>query len=195
MPFASKRSDDMVRGWFVETVEEQQAVEEMEATSDRAAAIVIASLVESRLTSVLQAAMVDVPSIKKDFFRSSGPLGSFAAKIDLALLTGLLTEEAHKDLHTMRRIRNEFAHELAPIQFDTNAQVRQLAQNFILIEKMVGPIEVEQPALGFTFGMRVADYGLLTSLPRGRYMLTGRLFVAGLDSAARRRRFSPDPWL
>jgi hypothetical protein len=185
----------MVRGWFVETVEEQQAVEEMEATSDRAAAIVIASLVESRLTSVLQAAMVDVPSIKKDLFRSSGPLGSFAAKIDLALLTGLLTEDAHKDLHIMRRIRNEFAHELTPIQFDTNARVRQLAQNFILIEKMVGPIGEKHPPRGFSFGLQVSDYDLLTSLPRGRYMLTGRLFVAGLDSAARRRRFSPDPWL
>ena len=100
----------MVRGWFVETIEEQQAIEEMEATSDRAAAIVIASLVESRLTSALQTAMADAPSIKNDFFRSSGALGSFAAKIDLALLTGLLTEDAHKDLNTMRCIRNVFAH-------------------------------------------------------------------------------------
>ncbi len=185
----------MVRGWFVETIEEQQAIEEMEATSDRAAAIVIASLVESRLTSALQTAMADAPSIKNDFFRSSGALGSFAAKIDLALLTGLLTEDAHKDLNTMRRIRNVFAHELKPTQFDANDQIRQLAQNFILIEKMMCPMEAEQVPEGFTFAMKVADYDLLKSLPRGRYMLTGRLFVAGMDSRARTRRFSPDPWI
>lgn len=185
----------MVRGWFVETIEEQQAIEEMEATSDRAAAIVIASLVESRLTSALQAAMADVPSIKNDFFRSSGALGSFAAKIDLALLNGLLTENAHKDLNTMRRIRNVFAHELKPTQFDANDQILQLARNFILIEKMMCSMEAEQVPEGFKFAMQVASYDLLKSLPRGRYMLTGRLFVAGLDRRARTRLFSPDPWM
>lgn len=185
----------MVRGWFVETIEEQQAIEEMEATSDRAAAIVIASLVEDRLTSALQAAMADAPSIKSDLFRSSGPLGSFAAKGDLALLVGLLTEDAHKDLNTMRRIRNVFAHELKPTQFDTNDQIRQLAQNFVLIERMICSLDAETVPAGFAFAMKVADYDLLKSLPRGRYMLTGRLFVAGIDSRARKRRFSIDPWM
>ncbi len=175
----------MSRGWFVETNDEQQAVEEMEAKSDRAAAIVIASLVESRLVSALQANMADVPSIKKDFFRSSGALGGFAAKTDLALLPGLLTEDAQKDLNTMRRIRNVFAHELKPTQFDANDQLRQLDQNFILIEKMMCPIEEEQAPVGFTFAMQVTDCDLLRSLPRGRYMLTGNLFVAGLDSQTR----------
>src|SRR5262245_23804710 len=182
-------------GWFVETIEEQEAIEEMEAIGDRAAAIVIASLVESRLTSALQAAMVDVPSIKNDFFRASGPLGSFSAKIDFALLTGLLTQDAHKDLHTMRKTRNRFAHDLKPTQFDTNEQIRQLARNFILIEKMVCPMEAEETPSGFAFAMKVEDYKLFISRPRGSYMLTGRLFVAGLDSRARTHRFFPDPWL
>jgi hypothetical protein len=185
----------MVRGWFVETIDEQRAIEEMEAASDRAAAIVIASLVESRLTTALQSSMVDIPSIRADFFRSNGPLGSFAAKIDLALLTGLLTEEAQKDLHNMRRIRNVFAHELAPINFDTNAQVAQLCQNFILLEKMICSMETEDAPQGFTFTMKVSDYELLKSLPRGRYMLTGRLFVAGIDSQARTHKFYADPWI
>ena len=139
--------------------------------------------------------MADVSPIKNDFFRSSGPLGSFAAKIDLALLTGLLTEDAHSDLNTMRRIRNVFAHELKPTQFDTNDQIWQLAQNFILIEKMMCPMEAEQTPHGFAFAMKVADYDLLKSLPRGRYMLSGRLFVAGIDSRVRTHRFSPDPWM
>lgn len=185
----------MVRGWFVETIEEQQAIEEMEATSDRAAAIVIASLVEDRLTSALQAAIADAPSIKKDFFRSSGPLGSFAAKIDLALLLDLLTEDARNDLNTMRRIRNAFAHELKPTQFDTNDQIRQLAENFVLIEKRMCSIDSEEAPGGFAFAMKVTDYELLKSLPRGRYMLTGRLFVAGIDRRARLPRFSPEPWI
>ena len=60
---------------------------------------------------------------------------------------------------------------------------------------MMCPMEAEQVPEGFTFAMKVADYDLLKSLPRGRYMLTGRLFVAGMDCQARTRRFSPDPWI
>jgi hypothetical protein len=39
------------RGWFVETEEELAATEEMESASDRTAAIVIATLVETRVAA------------------------------------------------------------------------------------------------------------------------------------------------
>lgn len=185
----------MVKGWFVETIDEQRAIEEMEATSDRAAAIVIAALVEDRLTSALQASMANIPSVKNDFFRSSGPLGSFASKIDLAVLIGLLSEDAQNDLHTMRRIRNVFAHTLKPTEFHTDDKIRELSKKFILIGKMMCDMESENEPRGFNFSIKIADYDFLMSQPRGRYMLAGRLFVAGIDGRARARSFTPDPWL
>ena len=95
-------------GWFVENAEERAAVDEMEANPDRPAAIVMASLVETRLTLALDAVMEDHPNIKKDIFRPSGPLGSFSAKTDIALLFGFISPDAYRDLVLLRRIRNEF---------------------------------------------------------------------------------------
>ena len=51
----SDPSEWHTRGWFVETEEELAAIDEMESASDRTAAIVIASLVEARLTNSLLA--------------------------------------------------------------------------------------------------------------------------------------------
>jgi hypothetical protein len=187
----------MSHGWFVETPEEQQAVAEMEAAADRPAAIVIASLVESRLTSAIQAAMVNLPELRASFFRADGPLGNFGTKIDLARLAGLLSEDAHNDLHIVRKIRNEFAHRLVPTSFDKNDRVRDLARQFALIETMVCDMEAKEEPQGFNFSLRVVDYELLKSLPRGRYMLTGRLFSSGLDKSSHDARFTfgLDPWL
>jgi hypothetical protein len=65
----------------------------------------------------------------------------------------------------------------------------------VLIEKQVCDFDAAEVPTGFRFAMKVADYGLLKSLPRGRYMLTGRLFVAGLDSLARQTKLRPEAWL
>lgn len=110
VPMASKRA------WFVDTDEEIAATEETESTSDRAAAIVIASLVETRLTIALQMELHQEPKIIEKLFRPSGPIGSFSAKIDLAYLMGIVSEQAHKDLVNMKNIRNMFAHEMKPWQ-------------------------------------------------------------------------------
>lgn len=44
------------------------------------------------------------------FISGSPPLGSFAAKLNLARALDLITTIEWSDLHLMRRIRNEFAH-------------------------------------------------------------------------------------
>lgn len=45
-----------------------------------------------------------------ELFRSSGPLGTFSVKINVTHLLGLFSPVASKELDTIRRIRNEFAH-------------------------------------------------------------------------------------
>lgn len=46
-------------------------------------------------------------------FEGNGPLATLSAKIDLARLLGLVTETIRSDLHIIRDIRNEFAHQIA----------------------------------------------------------------------------------
>lgn len=50
-------------------------------------------------------------------FKQSGPLGSFAAQIDMGYLLGLYPDYVRDKLHTIRLIRNEFAHNVQPVSF------------------------------------------------------------------------------
>jgi hypothetical protein len=51
--------------------------------------------------------------------RPSGPLGTFSARIEVAFLCGFIGERAKRDLHLIRKIRNEFAHVPEPLDFST----------------------------------------------------------------------------
>jgi hypothetical protein len=169
-------------GWFVESPEELAAVKDLDAVSDRAAAIVVATLVDLRLTLAIKSMLQQHEKIFDRMFRTSGPLGSFASKIDLALLMDLITQEAHRDLVNLKNIRNAFAHQLHAINFSSD-HIKSLCHRFTLIEKQVGDIEgSDQPIKGpYSFYLHVSDYAKLIADPRGRYILTGRFFVAGLD--------------
>ncbi len=56
--------------------------------------------------------------MKKRLFDSYGPLSTFAAKIDIAYALDITTDAIHKELNTMRRIRNAFAHTKDSLSLD-----------------------------------------------------------------------------
>jgi DNA-binding MltR family transcriptional regulator len=88
------------------------AFKEMQGNSDRAAGIVASAIVEDHLTTALKSRFhYDEPMIR-ELFKGIGPLAPFSTKIKLAFLIGLLSARACKDLQTVRRIRNDFAHKL-----------------------------------------------------------------------------------
>ena len=55
-----------------------------------------------------------------EIFKDYGPLSTFKAKVDIAFALGLYDRKIRKDLHTVRRIRNKFAHSSEPMGFDHN---------------------------------------------------------------------------
>ena len=61
-------------------------------------------------------------------FRSSAPLNTFSAKINMAYLIGLCSKETCKEMHTIRDIRNEFAHKGMTRNFESQC-VKDLANN------------------------------------------------------------------
>jgi hypothetical protein len=111
------------------------AFQDIETSNDRAAAIVAAAFVEDHLSMTLRRRFHQDDKIINDTFRSSGPLGSFAAKINLAFLVGLCSKEACKELNTIRAIRNEFAHNVLTSGFDSQ-RVRDLAANLTFDSKL-----------------------------------------------------------
>jgi hypothetical protein len=102
---------------------EVQAIQELDTVSDRAAAIVGATIVESRVLKLLQTKLVDLTvksglTLHKRMFDNTGPLGSFSARINLGFMCKLFDESVWRDLNVIRGIRNDFAHVTAMGSFD-----------------------------------------------------------------------------
>lgn len=116
--------------WIFLTKDEYLAIQEIQETkSDRATAIVAAAIVEERLTAAIKSKLHRDKTIVNHIFRTSGPLGSFSAKIDLGFLIGLYSKEAHSDFEIIKDVRNEFAHRVHAISF-SSPRIYDLCKNF-----------------------------------------------------------------
>lgn len=56
--------------------------------------------------------------LAKRLFTGLGPLSHFSSKIDLAVAMALIDRDLARDLHTLRKIRNEFAHSTTELHHD-----------------------------------------------------------------------------
>lgn len=108
-------------------------IQELETASDRVVGIIMAAVLEDVLGRALKSWMIEDEKIQGEMFGSSGPLGTFSSKINLGLLLGMYSKMAWKELDTIRKIRNEFAHEIETSDFST-LRVRSLAQTLVLYE-------------------------------------------------------------
>jgi DNA-binding MltR family transcriptional regulator len=124
--------------WLVTSPEDLAVLVEINrGASDRALAIVAASLIEIHLTKLIKQALIDNAKVEQMLFRSSGPLGAFATKIRLAYMMGMISPEFFKDLEIMREIRNRFAHDTHVGSFDI-PEIYRRCLNFTIVEKYAG---------------------------------------------------------
>lgn len=140
--------------------------------SDRAVAILGASMLEAALESALRRSLVE-HSVARNLFGRQGPLSTFAAKSDIAFAMGILSEWERRDLDRIRRVRNHFAHELRARSFD------------------------EQPASQLCDALFMAEFGRARgarkSNRRADFTATCGL-LAALLSGARSKRPKPSPY-
>jgi DNA-binding MltR family transcriptional regulator len=87
-------------------------IEEINGQTDRGAAIVGAAWLEESISAALESYLHPNPKSWKRLFEGNGPLGTFSAKIDLSRLLGLTSDIINSDLHILREIRNQFAHQV-----------------------------------------------------------------------------------
>lgn len=98
--------------------------------TDRGSGLMAAAFLDDRLKFMLSARLVNDGKVASRVFDFNGALGTFSSRIDFAYLLGLLPNNARRDLHTVRAIRNKFAHTAAAIQFD-DASIKPLCDNLV----------------------------------------------------------------
>ena len=92
-------------------------LDEFQKESDRAAAVLGAAMLDELLCRLLAARFV-TEHLADQLLSGTRPLGTFSARITLAEAVGLISPEEARDLHTIRGIRNDFAHRLNGMSFD-----------------------------------------------------------------------------
>ena len=98
---------------------------EFQNESDRAAVIVTSSLFDTALHSLLKNCFVPIPTSTDNLFDSpNSPLSTFSSKIDICFRISLISSKFCRDLHLIRKIRNEFAHNIHGCTFE-NCVIRQ----------------------------------------------------------------------
>lgn len=159
------------------------ALKEIRTGSDRIAGIVTPAFLDDLLTTSLSDHLHRDNDIFKKLFKPDGPLGAFGAKIDMAFLVGIISDEAREDFHRIRKIRNEFAHKIELDTFD-KSPVRAWATGltipdwFIWEGKMEPSDDDNQPKI-----FRVPSDKDIAKLstPRGRFDVSCKCFLCLLS--------------
>lgn len=88
--------------------------------SDRGSALMAAAFIDNKIGELLHSFLIDNKKIYERLFESNGALVTFSSKIDLAFLLGLIPKNIFDDLHLLRKIRNDFAHNASFMTFESN---------------------------------------------------------------------------
>lgn len=106
---------------------------EFKKESDRASVILSVAMLDRALETCLKASLVPIGSSEDDLLEGIyAPISTFSARIDLAHRIGLISAKFCRDLHIIRKIRNEFAHNISGCDFDNSAvrsRITELARS------------------------------------------------------------------
>lgn len=92
---------------------------ELTLETDRGLALVCAAVCDEKLANVLLAFFIDQSSCRNLVLGADAPLGTFASRIDTCFALGLIDEFERREAHSVRKIRNEFAHAKHGISFES----------------------------------------------------------------------------
>ena len=116
--------------------EVQYIFEEFGGESDRACVILFAAVMDQYLTKMLKSKFVQIPGNNDPLFDgTNAPIETFGAKISIAYRLGLISKKLHDSLNTVRKIRNEFAHNISHCNFKNQSIKDRLSS----LRKVMGP--------------------------------------------------------
>lgn len=89
--------------------------------SDRGCALFAAAYLDSALEGLFRATVLQSKKVDEELFEGTSPLATFSGRIKLAYYLGLISAEFRADLDTIRKIRNDFAHDATILGFETQS--------------------------------------------------------------------------
>lgn len=117
----------------------QTVANELKNMSDRATIIVMASILDVQLEKLLKAYLIDSNESTK-LFKSNGPLSTFSSKINLCYCLGIISKHELNTINVLRRIRNQFAHEIQVSSFNDDQSTIDLSKTLSIPAGMYVPI-------------------------------------------------------
>lgn len=100
--------------------EQQEIANEIFGGSDRTLAIILAAEVERFLEFAILAKFTNKEDVDK-LICQDGLLATFSRKIQIGYAMGLYNSEERDDLNCIKDVRNDFAHSVMPICFNTSS--------------------------------------------------------------------------
>jgi DNA-binding MltR family transcriptional regulator len=112
---------------------------ELACGAPRSVALVGAAYLEDVLRFSLAARFISMktPELHERLYKAGGPLNSFGQAIELAYALGLYGPMFYEDLHTVRKIRNTFAHSMKLLTFETEEIANEIAKLRFIYERTV----------------------------------------------------------
>lgn len=107
--------------------------------SDRACAILSVAMLDRALETILKTRLIPTSSSEDNLLEGAyAPISTFNARIDLVHRLGLISSPLCRDLHIVRKIRNDFAHNIAGCSFEDSSvrsRIIELARSSRVIEQ------------------------------------------------------------
>jgi hypothetical protein len=118
--------------WVTASEADKPLLGEIENQTDRGAALIATAYLDERLLAAIKVRIIRDESLENKLFRGSGPLAAFSVRIDIGFMLGIFDAKVHKMLHTVREIRNEFAHKPEPRNFNSQ-RIKDLCKNIAIV--------------------------------------------------------------
>jgi mannitol operon repressor len=85
-------------------------IDELNQESDRGAVLVSVAMIDDLLEKIILAFLIESKNTTELLSGFNAPLGTFSARILAAYSLGLISENEYAECNRLRKIRNEFAH-------------------------------------------------------------------------------------
>jgi DNA-binding MltR family transcriptional regulator len=89
----------------------------LQLETDRGCALLATAFLDEELKKLLASSFTGDAKVIDGLLSPAGPIGPFSSRIDFAYALGKISAGLRKDLHLLRKIRNDFGHSPDPITF------------------------------------------------------------------------------